>query len=374
MPKRTQATIYPNVSVKICQGDKAITCDLAKKLLGWESEEDGKPIYEDYLLVDNLGHKVRCLHNTRNRPMEKEWALTLAQEVLNRRWRLNLQTIIVGKYGQITNGQHRLIGLVLACQTWKTDHHWKALWPTEPTLESLIAFGGDEDDEYTRTLDNVKTRTLADVLYTNPLFAKYSPKDRKVMVRAVDYAVRLLWKRTGMVHNAFTPRQTHSEAIDFIARHPRVLEGTRLLLEEDYTKLVRKTLGIGYASALLYLMAASNDSLEVYQDSPCEESLTLAEWDKAAQFWVGLQADPIFQVLREVLTNLTNRDDEGVVGGLDERLATVIKAWKCYINEEPLDLVALQLNYDIDEAGFKTLNDPQTLGGLDCCESKGGSL
>ena len=222
-----------NVSEQFPNGT-ALTVAEAKFLLGWEDEADcyarlkaedavrvvkglppkipagvGSVTYlekrpngqkiDHSMMVDMNKKRVKCLHNHTNRPFDKRWAERLAQDILNRYWFFNGESIIVGKHGDILSGQHRLIGLVFAWQMWSSEKlckkRWRDNWPTEPTLDCLLVMGIDEDDKVVRTLDNVKPRSLSDVVYTSPLFAAYDMEERKVLSKILAPAVDILWDR-----------------------------------------------------------------------------------------------------------------------------------------------------------------------------------
>jgi len=145
--------VYPDVEVRVCVGNEALTCAHAKQLLGWKTETRTVKFHDRYLFKDEENCKVQCSCNRKNRPFDDSWARSIAQDILNKRWKLNLETIIIGRDGQVLSGQHRLIGLILACQLWQKHSYWSKVWNTEPSIETLVAFGADESEEATRTLD-----------------------------------------------------------------------------------------------------------------------------------------------------------------------------------------------------------------------------
>jgi hypothetical protein len=196
-------------------------------LLGWEELDDSA---DNYLLTDEDGKKVQCVNNAHNRPFNETWARTLAQDILNGHWRDNGEAIVIGKSGQVLSAQHRLVGLVLADQLWrgKNAPHWKAKSSTPPVIESTLSLGVSEEPATIRTLDNVRPRTLSDVLYTEEnVFGRLSAAARKEAIRNLDYAIRFLWNRTGQSnpsYGSFTSYRTHSESLDFFHRHPHLAQ------------------------------------------------------------------------------------------------------------------------------------------------------
>jgi hypothetical protein len=215
-----------------------ITVAKGKEILLWEAEKEyaarvkaSNPAYKDVEITfpkefpahfrDEEGNLVRCWNNCKNRWFDEPRARLYAQEILQRNWAgpstfpgetVNGETIVIGRTGIVLSGQHRLIGLVLAFQMWlgKNKLHWQKYWQEEPFLESLIVTGVSEHPCIVRTLDNVKSRTLADTLYTSEVFDGLTlpeangetqrtlrPKERMELARMLDSAVDLLWKRTG---------------------------------------------------------------------------------------------------------------------------------------------------------------------------------
>jgi hypothetical protein len=219
----SRVALYETPYLELASGDKAITVEYAKKLLGWTVEDDKEKFNANYLLKDFSGKKVRCSNNVTNRPLYMAVVKVLIQEILRKRWRLNGESLIIGSTGLILNGQHTLIALILAGQQWEKDPEACDQWTTEPTIDKAIVFGIDESDMTVNTMDTCKPRSLADVIYRSEFFSGIKAGDRQACARIADYAVRILWHRTGAGLDAFAPRRTHAESLDFIARHPRLL-------------------------------------------------------------------------------------------------------------------------------------------------------
>src|SRR5262245_23709034 len=112
--------LYPEVTVRMCLGENPLTVEQARQLLGWEEETAGVQFGPRHLVeVSRLvGRKIRCSNNINNRPIYKSDIESLQQEILRKRWRLNGETIIIGQSGLVLNGQHTLLGLILAEMEW----------------------------------------------------------------------------------------------------------------------------------------------------------------------------------------------------------------------------------------------------------------
>lgn len=412
MAKKTEAKAeyqYPEIDPRKCLGDNALTCSDMKKLLGWESESDytARILREnprakeatvkygtDYLLVDEAGEKVRCRNNNGNRPFTESHARKLAQDILNRNWAdsrngedrtVNGETICISRNGDVVSGQHRGVGFILACQMWaglnpEKDHseHWKKLWPEEPTLEAILVYGVSDSPEVLRTLDNVRERSLSDVLFTDPdVFGKVKQADRKVLTRMLDHAVRFVWNRTG-VKDAYNPYVTHSTSLGFLARHERLKRCVKHIWEgnqpqkpengsgtETYLPISRY-IPPGTAAGLMYLMASGTSSVDAYHkaDPRTEKKLKWDLWDKAEEFWNLLAGtakefkDVRFAFVREDGTKRTRK----------ERIAVLVKSWLRFADGKSLSEKEVSLapsDFAPNRRGVLELVKNYTVGGID---------
>ena len=357
--------IHQTVSVELCNGKTAITMQKAQDLLGWEEETKESPFKQEFLLKDFNSFKVRCFNNTTNRPISKPNLKSLKQEILRGRWQLNGEPIIIGKTGLILNGQHSLLAFIEAVQEWRAKPDESVYGTEEPTLDKLIVFGIEETDAVINTMDTCKPRSLADVIFRSHFFSLMQPKDRNTISRITDYAIKLLWERTGVTANAFALRRTHSESLDFIERHPKIIECAKHIFEEDGgVGNIGRYISPGYATALLYMMGSCTSDPTEYRATRNENVLDWAMFDKACDFWVCLAAKasefaPIHKALQAMLEkseNITPR----------ERWSLLIKAWNLYVADEKLTTKALALEYDIDKDGINRLAEQPTIGGIDC--------
>lgn len=384
MPAPNSSVVHPKLSAvahTVATGNP-ITVEYAKELLGWTEEmpqsdaSPGTKFGDAYLLTDERDVKVRCLNNTRNRPFEDSWSRRLAQDILNRHWLLNGESIIVGKSGQVLSGQHRLIALVLAYQLWSGDrqkHHWSEKWETEPVLESVVVFGVDEGSATTRTLDNVKPRTFADVLFTETgFFGKAKPGERKLLARMVDYAVKLLWHRTGEKKDAYSPHRTHSEGLEYIDRHKKILACVKHISEENVENAITKYISPGTAAGCMYLMAASKTDGDTYrlQDSRSEKKINMDGYDKAEEFWTLLGSGaPDFKHVRQALKPVTDTG-EAVVVSQEERLAILAKAWAAFFTSGKVRPSDVEIQKTTNDEGDSVLMEVPDFGGIDLGDPK----
>jgi len=361
--------IYPEVSIKLCNGerDPFLTADEAKLLLGWEPETDDCKFGAEFTLLDGYGTKVRCLNNMGNRPYKPTNASLIRQEVLCGKWRLNLESMIVGKTGLLISCQHRLIGLILAVQEWEQHQaKWKKFWKTEPTLACLIAFGCDEQDEVVNTIDTGEPRSLADVIYRGGYFREggLNNAQRERVSKILEYAVKFLWQRTGAFLNPYSGLRTHSESLDFIERHERILEAAKFVYEEDGGKHRKITtlMPSGIACGLLYLMGAATSNQDEYKEltPPNESVIDWEQWDQACDFWEKLASNhKDLLLLHTKLVEMRNEASSN-----PEKVALIIKAWAQFVAKKELTEKGVSLRYRFD-GEFKHLEEFPVLGGID---------
>ena len=148
--------------------------------------------------------RVRCWKNIGNRSFNLPHCRKLAQDILNRKVRLNGESIIIGETGLDLSAQHRLTALILACHIWTAtkNEKIKANWPHEPTWPSLLVRGIKEDQETVSTIDNTKPRDSGDVIETSGMFLEdadgkaMSAADRRECSRMMASAVDFMWVRT----------------------------------------------------------------------------------------------------------------------------------------------------------------------------------
>ena len=366
--------IYPELTTEICVGENSLTAERVRELLGVEEETDENKFGTDFLFaLPSSGRKIRFTKNAHNRPFTLRTAESYAQSILKRQWKYNAQPMTFGRSGNGVSAQHRGAGLLLAVDQWNTHRNrWEENWPTEPTLDTLLAFGVEEDLKTLNTLDTGRARTLADVFYLSPYFASYGAKDRKEVARMADYAIRMMWKRTGAgSQDAFCPYRTHEESLDFLDRHPRLLEAVKHIHEENAEGKIGKFISPGTAAALFCLMAASETDVDVYRNespAPSEKSIAFKHWDKAQEFWVLFGSGNLLEV-RHAIAALSNEDGNGTAS-LAEKIAVFALAWAAFRESGDVAAHDLKLKYQTDSEGFRHLIEHPEFGGIDLGEEQ----
>lgn len=361
--------LYPEPETQIGH----LTFDLVKQFMGIQTPADDsqkKAWLADCHFNHDLCGPIKFTNNTANRPHRLGHILLLMQEILRGRWKLNGEPIIIGWYGGVLDGQHTMLALYLAVLAYRAAPELYPFWNNqgeggvEPTIEKVVTYGISEDDYVVNTINTGIPRSDSDVLYRT-YFQDKPAKDRKVLSRTLAYAVRFVWSRTGAAE-AFAPRRTHAETIEFVDRHLRLLKAVEHIVAETGAEgKLSRYLSPGYAAGLMYLMAASStdDGPKSYREakSPGEDLINFSMWKDASTFWVQVAAgDKALNPLREAFAELANRGDGG--GSLAERVALLVKAWLAYPKVSAADL---ELEYTSDSDGVKRLSEHPACGGID---------
>jgi hypothetical protein len=401
MPKvKAAEVVYPEIIVEKYLGPGAMNHTQAREFVGWQEleEPDDACIPELYKLI---GKHIRLNRNTNNRPLVESGIRMLRQEHLNKRWRFNAVSIVIGENGNVQDGQYRLLSLICAWEEWNLVARWKKKWPGEqgPTMECIVVKGVSEDDETFKTLNRSRPGSLTDVLFRSHFLADDSPADRKVLGRLADACLKLLWQRTGLSQDTWTPYLTHGEAFECLERHPRLWDCIRFIKSENVDGL-SGIINPGFLAAMMYLMGCSGTTdAEEYRrvrrldapynlekrlsfDTPCgvRGKDSPDTWTRAHDFvreFVKLQTPSSpFYILRGILSPPTKDAPGGKYyfgadgGSLAERLALVCKAWHLYRKGLPLTADGLSLEHAVEKLGdgrevAGAMNDTVTLGGID---------
>lgn len=354
-----------------------LSAEQARDLLLWRQSPDSDHPYTDFLLKDLDGTPTKCHNVEKQRPFYVALAKQWMGEILGGHWNgdggeSNGEPMIIGKTATVLDGKHRLIGLVLAEQAWLKDQHKYPFWRKEaPKIHCFINFGVREDIRSVNTINTGKPRNLSDAIYASGLFGNLNTNKSKIkhLSKMLDYAVRLLWSRTGAQEDAFAPKRTHAESLDFIQRHPKLMECVKHIYEENGNDdKLRYYPSPGFASALLYMMGSSKTIRENDEDTgytqvscPTEDLLDWSMWDKALQFWVDL-ADPSAEHMNYLRKAVANLLDANANGFREERLALIIRSWGQYANDEPINTKTIAYETVNDGDGRTVLAETPLIG------------
>lgn len=366
--------VYPDPAAEIYYKDgsnKPIGYEQAMEWLGW-TVVDSKDNPGPHLFVDVNKAKVFLKNNPTNRPFRMGIAKRYMMEILRGKWALNGESITFDLYGQVLSGQHRLVGLVLAEQLRrKNPEKWKPYgWSSPVTIESVVVFGISDAKEVVDTIDLGQKRTLGDVIFRDAMF-EGTDKTKKQLANILAGACRLAWLRATGAMVTDAPHFPHSEALDFIEDHPKLIECVHYVYEKEggsgmEGSRISRYLSLAYAAGLSYLMATSGtDPNDFVEQGPA--ALDFSMEDKMLEFWdkfasgAELKANsPIF-VLRELLPRI----EASSAFGRDEKVGMVIKAFNRFVDGKTAQSKDIVMMKGEDDMGKPKLNEEPRLGGID---------
>ncbi len=415
-----------------------------KVILGWETEPqyqarmmlkypDTKAtdylFYDDFHCIDRYKRKVRCNNNAGNRPFDMEWCEDLIRMTLRGEYAgpltfpgetVNGETIRISRYGDTLSGQHQGTGLILADEDLQRsrDKELRPFYdPNDSTtelypfwaghehcvIETIIITGLSNDERILRTIDYVKPRSVADMLFTMELYRNNTPVERKEMTRMLAAAIELLMTRTD-----YKGYRTHPEIIGFLERHRTLLDCVQHLFlenkpvsigskkkldgESDQAHTIRLALqasqggrrisklhlSAGQCAAICFLQGCSatdQEGIDNYRGvtseglvPPNEKSLDFSMMDKAKEFWTKLAGDRGFVPVRTklnalILTDPKDEDKEDGLGGRwEEKMAVIAKAWRIF-KDHPDEEDNPTFPYEIDPETNKVISDDLEPGG-----------
>ncbi len=352
--KVTQEIVHNRVSAVLRAKDEkvgALTVEECKELIGWQEEPEGEDWGTDFVLKDLYNRKIRLKNNPTNRPFRRPLAKRYESEHLRGKWALNLETIVLDKFGFVLQGQHRLTGLILAEQKRQLN---PAKWGKSPLVyETLVGFGVDNSPATANTYDLGARRSLGDVLYRHQQFGKtISEQQQKKISKVLEIAIRLVWLRVGGKQVSFAPHFPHSEALEFYGKHSDILKAVRDIMKldspEDYDHCIAHYLSLGYAAALHYLMTSAEGR------------------DKSLEFWGLMASGEGLQKGNPILT-LRNELPAPAGSGVqrDRLIGMVIKAWLLWVAGETATKKDIQITFSTRTGTKGELTEFPRIGGID---------
>ena len=413
-PKPQRDIVYDKVGIteySTTSGHGPMTVEDVRTMLWWETEPEwqvrmvelkgGKP--EHYLFGETgprredtgefqpvhctnvAGEKVVCWNNAGNRPFDDSWSEDIESMILTGTWAgphtcpgetVNGETVRVSRYGRVLSGQHQGTALVRADEKLQfarkkygreRANEMYPVWAEcdHCFIETIVITGLSEDERILRTIDYVKPRTVADMLFTTDLFRQNTPVERRDMTKMLASAIDLLWLRTDT-----KGYKTHPEVVGFLERHRSLLKHVEHLFIENSPSAGRKIskmrVSPGGAAALCYLMSCGSQKTTEYSDEyrnespPSEKNLDWGYWDQAQKFWTCLASAREFMPVRTALGRLTDssadsEDNTGLGGRLPEKLAVLAKAWERY-RDHPASGGPAFDDADLKDDGLLTLS------------------
>lgn len=349
----------------------SFTAEDAKKLLGWTVEGEGQDFGSDYVCKDEEGRKVRFTNNPNNRPFRPTLAKRYANEILRRKWKLNGEPIITDRLDRVQSGQHRLAGLIFAEQERKARPKTVAErygWRGPVSIGTVVVHGISERRDVVDTLDLGQKRSLGDVVYRRHEFKTgkaLAPADVKKLSNILAGAIRLCWLRSGGKTVSDAKHFPHSEALDYLEAHPRLVDAVTFVYEEDRSEegsRIRSKLSLAYAAAMLYLAATSKTNVEK-ADEP-----NTSLWDKACEFWVlfasGAGLDTGHPALS--LSKALARVEGSGAKDRDRICGMVVKAYNAFFDKSEITTAELRIKERVNrDTGKRELAEEPRLGGYD---------
>lgn len=372
---------YPDFDIikHLIKEGNGLKAEDAIRLIGFETEPEGEKWDDNFFGMDINGKRFRVKYNTRNREWTRAWSLHLMQDMLKKNWHGdNGETWIFGKSGRALSCQHRLLALIFAEQERLNPKHaayWKEYWDGPVEIDAVLMVGVSEDQATVNTLDNVKPRTFADVLFSDPSrFKNLKGSQRTKAVKAAEFAIRFLWTRTGRKGDAYSGKLTHSEAANFLNSHPHVIKSVDHIVTEASApgSVLTKYSPLGSAAGLLYLMGCSNTDGSHYhnlrrQGEVTEKGMDWSLWERACTFWTVISKGQAASI-REAVAAISDGEDPTT----DEKLIVILRAWAIYAKGgKPTSMEAIRLqpeeDYTKDDEGFRSLKPSAypELGGID---------
>lgn len=359
-----------------------LTVEKAMEILGWQAEKDTQLQFgKDFLFrdLDQKGaNKIRLLNNETNRPFRMSLARRYANEILRGKWAFNGESFIVDHRGNVQDGQHRLVGLVLAEQLRKRDpERWKAHGVASPCkIEALVVQGIADKDEVVDTINLGQKRSLGDVLFRNRQFEGVSEKEQTGLANLLSGAIRVVWLRFGGMSVSDAPHFPHTEALEFLDQHSRIVECCKYIKEENGEgaegNTIRSLLSLAYAAGMMYVMATCKTKADKF-DAEGETALDFSMWDKASEFWTlfasgaALEKGSPILALRQFCT----KADASGGQGRDDILAAIVLAWNAWIDDKKVAGVSdLKPKKAKNAAGKLQFVETPYIGGLDIFREK----
>lgn len=358
--------IYEQVEVRVFEPDgELLGEDLAKMLLGWTEPSEGE-VFEDYLLKDLDGVTIQCSNNDLQRPYYSQSSIDLMWDILGGNWEFNLETIIIGETGLVLDGKHRLIALVLACQEYNRNPDRYPHWSSQPEIPIIVGLGAKETKRLVNTIGTGKPRSLSDSFYASGLFDTKDKSEMKKLCRMAEHTIKMLWTRTDAKAEAYNAKFSHTDALEFIERHPTILEAISTLFQESGSDRPNplSSLAGAYAPALLYLMMTSDSDASSYKraDPPDESLVNFSSVEVAERYWVELiEGSDQVSVVVDAIKELSEAGNYKA----DERIAILIKGFNAYKSNQTVESSDITIDVKISDTGVRTLQEHPVLGGLD---------
>ena len=356
--KNESPVVHPEIKADLRAAVKnsdgpPLSIDDAKELIGWTEELDGEDWGKKFDLKDTFGRKVRLTNNPNNRPLRLSEVKENSLVFLKGEWRFNGETLVVGKSGVLRDGQHRLVGFILAEQQRQID---QKKYGSDPlAFSTVVVYGIDEEDEVIDTIDIGIGRSGSDVIFRRYGFDGDKTAQKKIAT-VVDGAARLVWLRAGGKKVSGGSKLTHTTKLELLKNHPGIVESVMFIMKLDHgagdeneKNLFPGMISLGYASALHYLMHDVNKR-------------------DADKFWRSLASGEGLEKGSPVLalSKFLTTAKAGSGAQRDDLVGACVKAWLAFKAGEELTPKAVKVKKTKDDENGKFVPaEFPRIGGVD---------
>lgn len=372
------------------------TVALVTELLGIREAKDKE---KGYTVNGPDGQKRYVMDkNKSNRPFSLSLAKTYAEQLLRGEWAGgwnspsstgNGETFVIDKKGNVVSMAHRGFGLFIAemerlrLNKIGADAKIEELGCTKEIVIHDCLVVQEVDPAAADTNDTGKARSLGDVLFRRGEFDSkdYTESDLKGLATALSVAVRHVWLRTNGYTVKGGPKLYHSEAVDFLSKHPLLKAATVFVYEENKgdkdnkRPIDRFGFSLGYAAAHLYLAAFRDIKPEGYHDGSRDMTRrpSVPHWDAAEKFWqdfaqvANVGKAGTAPIIWETLKVLGDHKDAKQILDRDGLCTVVTRAMSAFLDDPEQSYTTNKLRAGL----VNTKNDPEFVadfarfGGLD---------
>jgi len=337
MPTRTSKKKYasPQPACKMVD----FTPDFVREAM--EITEDPKGRFK-------IGKKrYTAKNNKTNRPFRPAGAKVVAQHILNGTWHYTGESMTFSTAGHVVSMQHRGIGMLMAEAAIELEpEKYKGIKLSFPQVLGLGVKPAAAD--YT---DKGIARNATDVIFRHGTFKDFEAVQQKTVSNDHSVAQRLIWSRIRGKLVSRSGKQSHDAVMETLNQHPRLEEAVRYIYDLDSAQYdaqdevtrdaggISSKLSRGYAAALMYLFAASDDDRDKWEEG---DDLKFKQWDNAAEFFRVL-AEPYELAKGDPIMALINRRvamRKAENSNRDEIVTAVVKAWNAWVTDTKIKSAA----------------------------------
>lgn len=379
-PSGGRDVVYPEVGSQVVR----LTPSMAKELLGYTEETETEKLKDDDVHCSIGKTRIHCANVAKHQRVFYDFK-SIAGDILQGQFFLNGEVLSHGKHGWFINGKTRAMALILAQSMYDENPqrypYWSTLFAKEEVsdeqlfIDVILITGVEESQKVIQTIDTGRPRSFADSLFSSGVFAgeKIPPKLIMKYCKVLEGAVRFVWMRGGEYAYAMNPVISHSDASEFLERHPGLVSAVRSVLDENEPAedgekpRLASVLGLGQLAGLIYMMSIEADEpkLEKYwtADWPAEKLVGLDRVETAEQFLTLLAGrDKLTVEIQKAIAEASTDTNANVA----ERTAIVINGFNAFVTNGKCTPAKVRADVEIDENGNRVVvNHPVIVGSID---------